>query len=155
MSHRTSGEAAEHGPQTRFESLRRDRQLRDDLPHLKNVFMTSEYRRCGISTYDFDDAWECLHTHHSVLDFQDENTADDVANLFLESSAETTRRVAVIEDISSDLIAHLINLLEIDLEVFEEHLLNCGWQQHTPVRHRRLQVLKPLTMNNRNPTQSL
>lgn len=122
------------GPLTRWHSLEQDQQLRIDLPHLYNVFDASPDVRSRISVYDFDGDQKTISQRYIVVDYDDNGESEsDVAAMLPLSSKQVSTCIMIVEDISSNLIKDLTNLLDISLEVFEDHLLDGGWDNSTSV----------------------
>ena len=101
--------------------------LRTHLPHLNNVLSPGRQKQVKVECYDYSN-----NTLDSCRTFGDDFYTDENVSLcqVLKSQPpeDVQLRLIVAEDISTELIECLGSSLSISPEVFEEHLLNGGWQ---------------------------
>ena len=105
--------------------------LRPHLPHLNNVLGSGRQEQVNVECYDYsNNALTSRRTFSRRKETDDFYMEGNVSlRKVLEGHPEDVQlRLIVAEDLSTDLIECLGSSLNISPEVFEEHLLNAGWQ---------------------------
>ena len=106
--------------------------LRTHLPHLNNVLSPGRHKRVTVECYDYSNNALASRRTFAHKEKSDDFYTDENVSLrqILEShpSGNVQLRLIVAEDLSTELIECLGSSLNISPEVFEEHLLNAGWQ---------------------------
>ena len=100
-------------------------------PHLKNCMTASRSNRHKYTIYDYEDLTLLKKTSHVSSQYNSlgpEDCHSTFRKLVTEYiPASLSRRLIVVEDLSTDLIETLGSELKVTPEFFEEHLINSGW----------------------------
>jgi len=105
-----------------------------DLPHLQNVFCDSHNSCSSITEIEYSHQWQhILGVRHKDLDFDDKRSHLESGN-YLESLTTAQhescrRKLIIVEDVCSVLIEQLVDLFDLNPEMFEEHLSGSNWHQ--------------------------
>lgn len=139
MSERASQESSGHvsdiiaqasinvGP---IPQLERDFEKRARTPHLRNIFTKSPIQECFVSRYDYSSTWRVLDTEHLSIDCSPGNVngCQRVVDRIMTDEVAHTTRLVIVEDICSNMIRLLCEYPGVEVEFFEQHLINCGWR---------------------------
>lgn len=100
-----------------------------DLPHLQNIFRESRSSFSSITYIEYSEQWQrVLGAKHEQIDFGSNAVNRSYVESLGEPSSELcTEKLIIIQDVCSDLIRHLVEIYDISLEMFEEHISGGDW----------------------------
>lgn len=102
------------------------------MPHLRNVSKDSRvHHRAEVNCLDFNDGHLVSKKPHELESCTLKSEKDFIQSLIGDIPSEVDLRVLIVDDLSDTLIYLLGSGLSITPELFEEHLLNSGWHDHT------------------------
>ncbi|KAL8717912.1 MAG: hypothetical protein Q9225_004890 [Loekoesia sp. 1 TL-2023] len=108
------------------------RRLRRYMPHLKNVCKRSRaHHRIELNCLDFSGGHLVSNGHHKSEPNRLESGKEFIQSFVGNIPSEVDHRVLIVDDLSDRLIYLLGSCLHLTPELFEEHLLNSGWHDHT------------------------
>ncbi|KAL8771555.1 MAG: hypothetical protein Q9209_002997 [Squamulea sp. 1 TL-2023] len=111
--------------------MKKIRRLKDYMPHLRKVLQPGRaHDHAEVHCFDYSGG---SLVSEKTLTFESDVPASKqefVSEIITNIQPETHCRVLVVEDLSHKMIRILGSCLSINPEFFEEHLLNCGWQDN-------------------------
>lgn len=105
------------------------------LPHLNNVKISSRHNKVSVTCYDYSDdnasRVKSFSMTQSSVELQTTEGITLRQYFGILPSKDVRLRLIIANDLSTDLIECLGDSFSMSPEVFEEHLVNSGWQNGT------------------------